>query len=99
MQDVRSLNTVDYEEIVVSTAAVGLTANKVRGNPPRRAAEVQVTGAGIAYRKDGTDPTSTVGDLVADTGRVTLANPNEMSNFKAIRTGGSDALLRVHYLQ
>lgn len=99
MQDVRALQVADYEEITVSTAAVGLTAAKVRANPPMKAAEILVTGAGIAYRKDGTDPTSTVGVTVSANGTISLEHPNDMSRFKAIRTGGSDALLRVEYLR
>ncbi len=80
-----------YEQITVSTTAVPLTV-------PLRAkiAVITVEAEPIRYRDDATDPTNTVGVLVSP-GSTLIICSNALGRFKAIRQGGSDAILSVSY--
>lgn len=80
-----------YEQITVSTTAVGLTV-------PLKAkiAVVTVESQPIRYRDDTTDPTDTVGVLVSP-GATLIVCSHSLGRFKAIRQGGSDASLSVSY--
>lgn len=96
----------DYEEITVSTDAIGLTAAKVEKMNPknsRDSAHVLVTilveTANIRFRIDGTNPTATVGDMLYAGSRYYLDDYFDAVNFKAIRDTAAtvDATLRVRY--
>ena len=101
-QHVSQLSAVAFDQITVATSAIGLTTANVRGYGSNRfAAEkviITVETAQIRWRDDGTDPTTTVGFL-ANVGTVlTLDNRDRIEKFRAIRTGGTSALLNVSYL-
>lgn len=81
-----------YQQITVSTTAVGLT---VPAGASR--AIVVVEAQPIRYRDDGTDPTSSVGMLCQANLRFELESQASMLAFKAIRQGASDATLSVSY--
>ena len=81
-----------YQQITVSTTAVGLT---VPAGASR--AVVVVEGQPLRYRDDKTDPTASVGMLVAAGTRFELDSRQSMLAFKAIRQGASDATLCVSY--
>jgi len=83
-----------YQSLAVSTVAVSLTL-------PSGAAYgvIDVEGAGIRYRVDNTAPTTTEGHAVADGGELTICGGEALKQFKAIRSGGSDATLRVSYFK
>lgn len=88
-----SVSSRAYEQITVSTTAVGLTPTGAD-----RFAVVIVEDNPVRYRDDGTAPTSTVGALVkAD--QVIIVCGSAMSRFKAIRQGAADAKLSVTYYQ
>jgi hypothetical protein len=88
-----------FEEITVSTAAIGFTAAtfKPSGQTPAAYAYVTVETNGIRWRTDGSDPTSSVGHALAAGGTLELAGKTELTNFRAIRSGGADAALKVTF--
>lgn len=81
-----------YQQITVSTSAVGLTLPKgaIR-------AVVGVEAQPLRYRDDGTNPSASVGYLVVAGGTVEVYGSTALSKFKAIRSGGTDAVLNVNY--
>jgi len=81
-----------YEQITVSSTAVGLTVPKGASR-----AIVTVEAQPLRYRDDGTDPSSTVGVLCQANLRFELESRYSMLAFKAIRQGGTDAVLSVSY--
>lgn len=93
----------DYEELTISTAALGLTAAKINpgGTFPdkRKGVIIVVTAQPINFRIDGTDPTSTVGIPAAAGDIIKLFGEQTLKQFKAIRSGASDATLRVTYFK
>jgi hypothetical protein len=102
------LTPFDYEAVVVSTAAVGLTAAKYNATASLAAAEqgkarlVMLTVEGrVRFRFDGVSPTGTEGHILNDGDVLYLNSIAQISQFKAIRnsTEVSDATLRVTYLR
>lgn len=83
---------VGYEQKTVSTTAVTLT--KPAG---ASRAIVMVEDQPIRYREDGTAPTSSVGVLCPAGTRFELESSSAISNFKAIRSGGTDGVISVNY--
>jgi hypothetical protein len=98
-----TMRAYDYEEITVSTSAVGLTATKVNpgGSDPEkaRAAVIVVKSQPINFRVDGGDPTagSGIGAVAGD--QISVVGLSNLSQFKAIRSGASDATLCVTYFK
>ncbi len=95
------LKAYDYEQITVSSTAVGLTTSKIEPANGPRAAKVliYVSGAQIRFRVDGTDPTSTSGMVIDAGSYFEVIGYHDISNFKAIRTGSTDATLDVIYFK
>jgi len=96
----------DSEKIAVSTAAIGFTASKISPTNANRDAATQlkasaatcsVESASIRILTTGTSPTSTTGFLIAAGSSFTIFGSTDIANFKAIRTGGSDAALNCVY--
>ena len=93
------------EQVTVSSTAIGLTTTNFKrtgavGTQPAyktHYAEIQVTGANVRVRFDGTDPTTSVGRIwySGDTYRVWGAENLENINF--IRDDSTDAVLEVDY--
>ena len=82
----------DYEELVVSTSAVGLTSSKLIPSGKNCFLVMVRLGDGangINCRIDGTNPTSSVG-IQGDHLWYPL-NFNEAEKFKTIRSGGVDS--------
>lgn len=86
--------SIDYEEVSVGAAAIGLTAAKVAAC---WWAMVKCEGASCRFRKDGVDPSATVGYPLFDGEQVEMTR-EEAALFKAFRVGGSNPTLRVDYL-
>lgn len=87
------LKCMGYEQLTVSTTAVSLTvpAGTIR-------AVLVVEDQDIRYRLDGTDPTATVGFLAkAAMEPFELYGNNTLADLSAIRDGGTDGVLSVHY--
>ena len=83
---------VGYEEITVSSTAVGFTDDEYGA---AKTALVQVDGAPIRVREDGTAPTATVGREYYPGDAFYVRG--DLSYFKAIRLSAADATLRVTY--
>lgn len=90
-----------FESITVDNTAggVGLTASTYRpaGAAQAEVAFVTVEDGPCRYRYDGGTPTSTVGHKASNGTILVLKGQHQMDNFKAIRTGTTDATLRVSY--
>jgi len=84
--------TTGYEDIMVSSTAIGFTA-ETAGTAKR--ARVQVEDAPIRVRVDGTDPTASVGELF--TPGDSFVVEGDLTAFAAICADGDDATLRVTY--
>jgi hypothetical protein len=88
------------EILVVSDTAVGFTASKFA---PKAGAEatyalVTVEDDDIRYWLDGSAPTSSLGHLVPDGNTFEIHGPDNIRNFRAIRTN-TDATLQVSYFR
>jgi len=85
------LTPAGYEQVTVSTTAIGLTV------PAKaRMAIAVVEDQPLRYRDDGTDPTAAVGTLIKADNSFSICG-SAMGVFKAIRDGGTDAVLSVNY--
>jgi len=95
-----ALNQVGIQNALsVSTVAVSLTVPT--GTTPTHAL-IQVTGADIRWRADGTAPTTSAGVVVKADSYIEFMDPLEdyrgiIANFQAIRDGGTDATLEVAF--
>jgi len=90
----------DYEDVTVDGTAggVALSAAKVfKIGGQARAALITCETADIRYRYDGGAPTSSVGHLLVAGDSITINGPGNISNFRAIRTAGVSATIRVTY--
>lgn len=92
MADIRFIG---YEDLSVSTTAVGFTASTSLNADY---VMVLVSGAPVRFRLDGTAPTASVGDTLEQTDRIELFGTTaEISRAKFISRDGGTATLRCHY--
>lgn len=82
-----------YEDLTVSTTAVGFTAATFAGATK---ATVYVEGAPVRFRITGT-PTATSGDTLEIGARVELESADEVNRIKFISRDGASATLRCHF--
>lgn len=80
-----------YQQITVSTTAVGLTVAK-----GATVAVVVVEAESIRYRDDGPVPTSAIGMLVGAPAAIQVCAA-QMLTWKAIAAGTSDAVISIQY--
>ena len=88
------LGAIGHESVTVAGTAIGITATPQDGVAPF-AAVITVEGAQISFTVDGTTPTPTVGHQADPGDVIELVGRAEVSNFRAIRTGGVSATLKV----
>lgn len=90
-----------YEEVTVSSTSKELTAATYQPTTGQGAkqARILVTGGNINVRSDGTAPTSTVGTPYKAGNLIVLESQAEIVDFRAIKSGALDAVLRVSYLR
>jgi len=86
-----------YESVTVAGTAIGLTTATVSmatwGMCRAETAEMR-------YTKSGTvTPTDAIGVLLEPLEWVMLDNPDQLRNFRAIRTTGASGYLKCHYFQ
>jgi hypothetical protein len=88
-----------FESITVSTVAIGGTSATYAPEPSTAPtmAIVSVESNPIRFRIDGTNPTSSVGHAAVDTNYIQLCGTKDVTSFRAIRSGASDATIRVTY--
>lgn len=89
-----------FEQITVSTTAIAFTvATYTAGGQAPVMAVVSLNATnGIRWRADGTNPTATVGMLVAG-GSTIVVCEGAIGNWRAIREGGADAVANVTYFR
>jgi hypothetical protein len=96
------LKSYDSEQITVAAVAIGFTASKINptvtsGSGKAVLATCYNATAEIKILSTGTAPTSTVGLVIPIGGSFQVWGYDDISNFKAIRTGGSSATLDCQY--
>jgi hypothetical protein len=84
-----------HQQITSVSAAVGLTAPTTRG--PVNAAIIKAQGKDVRWRDDGTNPTASIGILLATTDPP-LEYTGDLSAIKFIETAAS-ATLDVSYYE
>jgi hypothetical protein len=93
----------DYEEVTVGTSGVGLSADKI--NPvtgpyarmSARAALVSSENGDTRFRIDGGQPSASSGHYLTSGDTLVLTGTQAIQQFRAIRSGDTDAVLRVTY--
>lgn len=98
MPMVSQLRTVSVASITVADSSTRLPINTIRGTPLIQQVEMTVEDAQIRWWDDGTDPTSTVGQVANVGTRIVLANRGRIEGFRCIRTGGTSATLQTEFL-
>lgn len=92
----------DFEQITVSTTALGGTSTKLainlEGGKVRRAVKIRVSVEtnSIRYRIDGTDPTASIGHLVVAGEYFDLEGETNISRLRMIRAS-ADATVNITY--
>lgn len=94
-------STGDYEDLTVSSTAVGFTTAKIKvvgpvGTVKSGEAFFGVETAPIRFTTNGTTPTATVGVLVNPGQFITITSEEDVERFRAIRTA-ADASLKCLY--
>lgn len=95
-----ALDTFGFEALAVAASAIGFTAASVSptgGAGRATMVSVQVEGAPVRYRMDGTSPTATVGTLIQDGGEIQVFGSQDIDSIKFIRSTGVSATLNCHY--
>lgn len=95
----QTLQTFTTERITVddTSGGVRLTLATWMVTPTAQAATLTVETAQIRWLKDGTAPTSTTGH-VANVGTIIfLDSPQELWDFRAIRTGSVSGVIQASY--
>lgn len=91
------------ERISVTDTAVGFTAAAYKPTSGdytgvcAKIAKFTVETADIRYRQDGTDPTTSVGKVVYETGEEIILGSQQIKKFSAIRDGATSATIDVEY--
>ena len=81
--------------LTVAASATRIPLSDLLASPQPEAATLEIQGAQIRWRKDGTDPTASVGHLANVGTIITLENRGDLTTWRGIRTGGTSAT--VHY--
>lgn len=82
-----------YGQATVSTTAVALPAVPSKASY----AIVNISDQPVRYRDDGVAPTASVGMPVVSGEEIALVSPQQIRDFRVIRSGGTDAELNVSY--
>jgi hypothetical protein len=97
------LNPFAFEQITVDNTAGGKALTAATMNPdgyrdrPCKLGWITTEDQGLRYTVDGTAPTAAIGHEVAAANGFWVAGEEELKNFRAIRTGGSSAIISVTY--
>jgi len=93
----------DYEDITAGTSAVGLTSAKIApatgpyARLSARAALISSENGDIRFRIDGGVPSVSVGHYLTSGDTLVLTGTQAIQQFRAIRGGETDGVLRVTY--
>lgn len=103
---VEGLDAYAYEDLVADSTAggKGFTASKLEPTPSTsetgkqaRSVLITVETAACRYTYDGTPPTTTLGHLAAIGDTIVIHGLMNLKRFRAIRTTGTSADLRVTF--
>lgn len=87
-----------HESITVDNTAQAFTAaTYLTGGEKAKRAVITIELAQIRYTYDGTTPTSSVGHLCNPFDVITLIGSDNITNFRAIRAGSTNATIKVTY--
>ena len=93
----------DYEEMTVGVSAVGLSNTKITPTTgpyarlSARAALVSSENGDIRFRIDGGLPSASSGHYLTSGDTLVLTGTQAIQQFRAIRSGDTDGVLRVTY--
>ena len=96
------LSAFDYEDITVATTAIGLTSTEYdidTVKPTVRMVACYNDAQPIRVRLDGSDPTSSVGTQMNDKDIIIIEDYDDITDFRAIRQGGTSSTLRCTYFR
>ena len=96
---VDTVKTKDFETLTVDGTVRSLTPPTYTTSFKQTKAIITVEIATIRVRTDGTNPTATVGHLVNSGDVIKLDSIEDITSFRAIRTGSVSAVLSVTYLE
>ena|SRR3990167_9045294 len=87
-----------HESITVTDTAQTFTAaTYLTGSEKAKRAIITIESAQIRYTYDGTTPTSSVGHLCNPFDVISLIGSDNITNFRAIRAGSTNAAIKVTY--
>jgi hypothetical protein len=92
-------HAVSYESITVAATAKAITAGTLTLVHANGSCSGRLETAQIRFRVDGTDPTSAEGVLMEIGEFITIRGLTNLLAFRAIRTGGSSGILKLHCYQ
>jgi hypothetical protein len=93
----------DYEDLAVGVTAVGMTAAKIMpltgpyARLEARATLISSENGDIRFRMDGGLPTAGSGHYLTSGDALVLTGTQAIQQFRAIRSGATDVVLRVTY--
>lgn len=85
-------NTISTAAVAISAAGWSWGTTDLAG---AEQAIVSCNTQGVTLTFDGTDPTATVGIVLAANDRIIVKGNQNIQNIKLIRSGGSDALVTI----
>lgn len=95
-----------WEKLTISTTSTGLTSTVYRTGSALTAktagsALITIETAGIRVRLDGGTPVdaTNTGHAFAAGTTITLESISQIVNFRAVRVGGSDAVINITYFE
>ena len=90
----------DFEQVNVSTAAIGISAAKYAvGSVRAGTVWVDADTFLIKFTIDGTTPTATLGGNIPVNTRLVLTNPSDIANLRMIQTSAGAAVANVTFFR
>ncbi len=95
--EIGKLAGYDYEEITVTSVAIGLTSSKLLATPKPKEVFIFCETAQVRYRYDGGTPTSNSGIPLNPFDSLRIKGVVNLNNLLFIRTGTTSGKLTVVY--
>ena len=99
MPSASSLKAIAGERITIDNTSGGvrLTFSNFLSPPLAKSAMLLLETASVRWLANGTEPTSTTGNLAFSGDKIELNNPSELWEFRGIRTGATSGVGQVTY--
>ena len=93
------LKAIATERITIDNTAGGvrLTFSNFLSPPLAKTAMLLLETAAVRWLANGTEPTSTTGNIAYPGDKIILENPSELWEFRGIRTGATSGAAQVTY--